>query len=97
MASKLGENAREEIFAQIMAEQEDEMLDDVASYMGQLSEEQLHNMQGYLAQLVTDGPDALAQTGIDESLASIADYLVQLDDEELSQLTTTLYSNAVQA
>lgn len=52
------------------------MLGQVASYMGQLSEEQLANMESYLVQLETTGPDALAQTGLDESLASIADYLV---------------------
>ena len=38
---------------------------------------------------------ALAQTGIDEKLASIADYLVQLDDLEFSQLNTEIYKQAI--
>ena len=41
MAQKLSEETQEEVFAQIMATHENEMLSQVASYMGQLSEDQL--------------------------------------------------------
>jgi len=97
MAQRLSEDVQDQVFAQIFAEESTEMLSQVASYMGKLSEDQLNSMEQYLAQLQEVGPNALAQTGIDESLASIADYLVQLDDKELAQLTTNLYQNAVQA
>ena len=72
------------------------MLNQVAQFMAQLSEQEIDSMESYLLQMenATEAGDSdtLAQLGttLDENLAAIADYLVQLDDTELAQLTTVM-------
>lgn len=75
------------------------MLSQVASFMSQLSTEEIDNMENYLMQMdhATQSGDhgTLAQLGttLDENLATVADYLIQLDDHELAQLTNMINSS----
>ena len=72
------------------------MIDQVATFMAQLSEEEIDSMESYLVQMESatqaGDSDTLAQLGttLDENLGAIADYLVQLDDTELAQLTSKM-------
>ena len=88
----------EELLAQTAVEAEDDggMIDQVATFMAQLSEEEIDSMESYLVQMESatqaGDSDTLAQLGttLDENLGAIADYLVQLDDTELAQLTSKM-------
>ena len=74
------------------------MLTKVASFMAQLSEEEIDSMETYLVQMEqateSGDQDTLAQlnSSLDENLATVADYLIQLDDNELAQLTGMINS-----
>ena len=74
------------------------MLTKVASFMAQLSEEEIDSMETYLVQMEqateSGDQDTLAQLNstLDENLATVADYLIQLDDNELAQLTGMINS-----
>ena len=72
-----------------------EMLSKVATFMAQLSDQQLDAMESYLVQLeqaADKGDESLAQTNVSSDLTAIADYLVQLDEQELDLLNTMITS-----
>ena len=77
-------------YAQIGAEDDDDILPKVASFLVELSEEDISSMENYLIQLEqaaeSGDSDTLAQLGssLDENFQTVADYLVQLDDNELA-------------
>jgi len=78
-----------------------DMLTKVATFMAQLSEEEIDSMENYLVQMEqateSGDQDTLAQLGttLDENLATVADYLVQLDDNELAQLTSMINNSNI--
>lgn len=70
----------------------DDMIPRVASFMAQLGDEQLGQIEQYLAQkeVQRQTGQTFAQVTIDENLAAIADYLAQLDDTELAQIDSMI-------